>query len=84
MCVTADIPLAARCVEAGGEVVKHNGERLDATSIGRALAMRDLMADLRAADPLRVQRGGRSFSKADRSRFLGALEQVLRQVAREA
>ena len=43
--------------------------------------MRDLMADLRAADPFR-QGGGKGFSKADRSRFLDALERVLREVAR--
>jgi len=39
--------------------------------------MRDLAADLRAADPFR-QGGGRPFSKGDRSRFLDALERVLR------
>lgn len=82
ICVTGDIPLAARCIEGGAEVVKHNGDRLDRASIGRALAMRDLMTDLRAADPLRVERGGKGFSKADRSRFLNTLEQVLREVSR--
>ena len=44
--------------------------------------MRDLMADLRAADPLAVQRGGKGFSKADRSRFLDSLDRVLREIAR--
>jgi len=79
LCVTADIPLAARVVEAGGSVVKHNGERLTERNIGPALATRDLMADLRSADPFRVQKGGRGFSKADRSRFLEALERAIRE-----
>lgn len=79
--VTGDIPLAAKCVEAGAQVLKHNGEELSAQNIGNVLATRDLMADLRAADPFR-QGGGRSFSKADRSRFLDALERALRRAAR--
>ncbi len=78
--VTTDIPLAARCVEGGALVLKPNGETLTAVNIGNALATRDLMADLRAADPFR-QGGGRPFSKADRSRFLQALEDALRRAA---
>jgi len=75
--VTGDIPLAAKCVEAGAEVLRHNGERFTQANIGQQLAMRDLMADLRAADPFR-QGGGKAFSKADRSRFLDALERAIR------
>lgn len=79
--VTGDIPLASKCVEAGAQVLKHDGEMLSATNIGNILAMRDLMTDLRAADPFR-QGGGRSFTKADRSRFLDALELAVRRAAR--
>ena len=75
--ITSDIPLAARAVEAGALVLKPYGERLTATNVGNALAMRDLAADLRAADPFR-QGGGKGFTKADRSRFLDALEHALR------
>lgn len=75
--VTADIPLAAKCVAAGARVVKHNGEELTGANIGNVLATRDLMADLREADPFRMG-GGRPFSKADRSRFLEVLERVVR------
>ncbi|MBB3711215.1 hypothetical protein FHS00_000777 [Limimaricola variabilis] len=81
--ITNDIPLAAKCVEAGAQVLKHNGEPLTAANIGNVLATRDLMADLRAADPFR-QGGGKGFTKADRSRFLDALERALRKAAREA
>jgi uncharacterized protein len=75
--VTADITLAAKCVAAGARVLKHNGETLNARNIGPVLASRDLMADLRAADPFR-QGGAPAFSKADRSRFLDALEREVR------
>jgi uncharacterized protein YaiI (UPF0178 family) len=79
--VTGDIPLAAKCIEAGARVLKHNGESLTQANIGNVLATRDLMADLRAADPFR-QGGGKSFSKTDRSRFLEALERELRAAKR--
>lgn len=79
--ITGDIPLAAKCVEAGARVLKHNGEALTAANIGNVLATRDLMADIRAADPFRTG-GGRAFSKADRSRFLDALERELRAAKR--
>ncbi|MBT6188788.1 MAG: YaiI/YqxD family protein [Tateyamaria sp.] len=75
--ITGDIPLAAKCIEAGAAVLKHNGEALTAANIGNVLATRDLMTDLRAADPFR-QGGGKGFTKADRSRFLDALERTLR------
>ena len=76
--ITGDIPLAAKCIEGGAMVLKHNGETLTAANIGNVLATRDLMADLRAADPFR-QGGGKSFTKSDRSRFLSALESTLRK-----
>lgn len=74
--VTADMPLAARAVEAGAKVLRPDGSELGSANIGNALAMRDLMADLRAADPFR-QGGARPFGRADRSRFLNALERVV-------
>lgn len=79
--VTGDIPLAAKCVEAGAQVLSHSGEAFTRANIGQKLASRDLMADLRAADPFR-QGGGRAFSRADRSRFLDALERALRAARR--
>jgi uncharacterized protein YaiI (UPF0178 family) len=79
--VTGDIPLAAKVVAKGAAVVKHNGEALTAVNIGMALATRDLMQDLRAADPFR-QGGGRPFSKADRSRFLDVLDRTIRAALR--
>lgn len=76
--VTADLPLADRCVKAGAHVVQHDGQILDAANIGGRLATRDLMQDIRAADPFH-QGGGRAFSKADRSRFLQSLDRLARR-----
>ncbi|TYB82017.1 YaiI/YqxD family protein [Maritimibacter fusiformis] len=78
--VTGDVPLAAKCVAAGAQVIRHNGEAFTPANIGNQLASRDLMADLRASDPFR-QGGGRPFSKADRARFRDALERALRIAA---
>ena len=80
--ITGDIPLAARCIANGALVLKNNGEPLTQANIGNVLATRDLMADMRAADPFR-QGGGKPFSKADPARFLDALERMVRAAARQ-
>jgi len=80
VCITADVPLAARAVAAGARVLAPDGQPFTPANIGPRLAARDLMADLRAADPFR-QGGGRPFAKADRARFLQALDQALRVAA---
>ncbi|QWC57338.1 YaiI/YqxD family protein [Erythrobacter sp. 3-20A1M] len=74
--VTADILLAERCLTAGARVLKHDGREFDAASIGSALATRAIMEDLRAGMD-GVGGGPPPFSKADRSRFLQALDRVL-------
>lgn len=81
--VTGDIPLAAKCIENGALVLKHNGEALNPGNIGNILATRDLMSDIRAANPFH-QGGGKSFTKSDRSRFLEALENTLRKAKASA
>ena len=81
--VTNDIPLAARCIEHGARVLRPDGTVLDAVNIGATLAMRDLQADLRAADPFR-QGSGRGFTKADKARFLDALETAMRAAQKES
>ncbi|MXU64926.1 YaiI/YqxD family protein [Oceanomicrobium pacificus] len=83
LCVTSDIPLADRCLKAGARALRPNGDPFTAANIGHQLAMRDLQADLRAADPFR-QGGGKPFGKADRSRFLDALDRQLRGAIRDA
>ena len=77
--VTSDIVLAANVIEKGARVIKPTGEILNGKNIGEILAMRDLMYDIRAADPFR-QSGGTAFSKNDRSRFLDGLERLARVI----
>ena len=73
--ITADILLADRCLKAGAEVLAPTGKPFTTSSIGAAIATRAIMADLRAGGD---QIGGPApFSKADRSRFLTALDAVL-------
>ncbi len=73
--VTADILLADRCLKMGGAVIAPNGKPFTSASIGNAIAVRAIMADLRAGGD---QIGGpAAFSKADRSRFLSALDEEL-------
>ncbi len=81
--ITGDIPLAAKCIEAGARVLRHSGEAFTQANIGQQLAMRDLMADLRATNPLGAGGGGRSFTKSDRSRFLDALEREIRAAKKD-
>ena len=73
--VTADIPLADRCVKAGAAVLAPNGKAFTAGSIGMALATRTLMDQLRGSGE--VTGGPRPFSPRDRSAFLGALDRAV-------
>lgn len=74
--VTSDLPLADRCLKAGARVIQHDGQDLTLANIGPRLATRDLMQDIRSANPFH-QGGGAAFSKADRARFLQALDRAL-------
>jgi uncharacterized protein YaiI (UPF0178 family) len=78
--ITADIPLANRCVKAGAAVIAPNGRAFTEDSIGMALAVRDLMTDLRSAGD--VTSGPRPFAPRDRSTFLSALDQAIRRLQR--
>jgi len=78
--ITPDIPLASRCVKAGAQVIAPTGKPFTADSIGMALAVRDLMHDLRSAGE--VTGGPRPFSSRDRSAFLAALDQAIRRLQR--
>jgi uncharacterized protein YaiI (UPF0178 family) len=72
ICITADIPLASRCLAKGAKAVAHNGKQWTADNIGGALAGREIGRHLRE---LGVATGGpATFAKSDRSRFLVALD----------
>ena len=74
--VTADIPLAAKCLDKSARVIKHNGHILTVNNIGNILATRDLMADLRSSDPF-LKGKNKIFSKEDRSKFLNSLQSLI-------
>jgi uncharacterized protein YaiI (UPF0178 family) len=78
--VTADIPLAARCLKAGARVIGHTGKPFTEASIGMALAMRDLSRHLRETGESKGFNA--SFTRADRSRFLQALEEAVQAIRR--
>jgi len=80
--VTADVPLASRCVKAGATVLAPNGRLFTEASIGMDLATRNLMADLRAAGT--VTGGPKPFAPRDRSNFLSALDQAILRLQRSA
>lgn len=78
--ITADILLADRCLKAGAAVIGNNGKPFTPASIGGAIATRAIMADLRAGGD--VVGGPPPFAKADRSRFLQALDEALARIER--
>lgn len=80
--VTADILLADRCIKAGAAVISPTGKPFTASSIGAAVATRAIMADLRSGMGENIG-GPAPFSKADRSRFLSALDQALVRLKRQ-
>jgi hypothetical protein len=79
--ITADVPLASRCVNAGAMVLSPNGKPFREEAIGMRLAMRDLNTHLREIGEIRES--GPAFTKQDRSRFLNQLETVMRAAKRQ-
>lgn len=78
--VSADIPLADRCIKAGADVIGPTGKPFTEASIGMALATRDMMEDLRAGGV--VTGGPKPFSPRDRSAFLQALDLAIQRLKR--
>jgi hypothetical protein len=75
ICITADIPLAARCLDKGAQVLGPNGKPFTPAGIGMALGMRELSRHLREISNGQTHHAG--FSKQDRSRFLSELENCI-------
>jgi uncharacterized protein YaiI (UPF0178 family) len=78
--ITADIPLASRAIKKGAKVIAHNGKPFSEDSIGMALAMRDLMSQLRETGDVRGNNP--VFTPSDRSRFLQGLENTIQALKR--
>jgi uncharacterized protein YaiI (UPF0178 family) len=81
ICITADIPLASRCLDKGARVLGPNGKPFTPDNIGGALVSRELSRHLRELTP-----GGQThhagFGRQDRSRFLGELENTIQALKR--
>ncbi|MBS0281661.1 MAG: YaiI/YqxD family protein [Proteobacteria bacterium] len=78
--VTADIPLASRCLAKGARVIGPNGKPFTNDNVGMALGMRELNRHLREVTGGQTHHAG--FSKQDRSRFLGELENCIQALKR--
>ena len=78
--VTADIPLADRCLKQGAAVIGPTGKSFTADNIGERLATRNLLAELRSAG--HMTGGPAPLQKRDRSRFLGQLDEVIQAIRR--
>ena len=80
--VTADIPLASRCLKAGARALGPTGKPFTEDNIGDAVATRDLMSELR--DSGQISGGPPPLQKRDRSRFLQQLDEVIQAIRRES
>ncbi|WP_371872861.1 YaiI/YqxD family protein [Notoacmeibacter sp. MSK16QG-6] len=78
LCITADMPLAARCVERKALALTPKGRLLDQANVGGALAARNLSQHLREAN--QSQTYNAPFGKADRSQFLQVMDRAIRQL----
>ena len=78
--ITADVPLASRCVKAGAEVLAPTGKHFSVDSIGMALATRNLMDHLRETG--QATSGPKAFGPRDRSNFLSALDNSVTRLRR--
>jgi hypothetical protein len=78
--ITADVPLASRCLKAGARVIGTTGKSFTNDNIGSALATRDLLSDLRGAGE--ITGGPSPMTRRDRSRFLQALDEAVQVVRR--
>lgn len=78
--ITADIPLAGRCITAGAEVLSNSGKRFTDDNIGQTLATRDLLAELRGAGE--ITGGPPPLTQRDRSEFLQKLDVVIQSIRR--
>ena len=79
--VTADIPLASRCLKAGARVIGATGKPFTEDNIGEAVATRDLLSDLR--DTGEITGGPPPLTKRDRSRFLQQIDSVIQSIRRQ-
>ena len=78
--ITADVPLASRCLKAGARVIGSTGKPFTDNNIGEAVATRDLLSELRGAGE--ITGGPPPLEKRDRSRFLQKLDEAIQLIRR--
>ena len=79
--ITADVPLASRCVKAGARVMGPTGKPFTEDNIGQAVATRDLLSELRSMGE--ITGGPPPLKKRDKSNFLQSLDHVIQSIRRE-
>jgi len=79
--VTADIPLASRCLKKGASAIGNTGKPFTEDNIGQVLATRDLLSELRSTGE--ITSGPKPLMKRDRSRFLQQLDEVIQSIRRD-
>ena len=79
--ITADIPLASRCLKADARVIGPTGKPFTEDNIGEAVATRELLSELRGAGE--ITGGPPPLKDRDRSRFLQKLDEVIQAIRRE-
>jgi uncharacterized protein YaiI (UPF0178 family) len=79
--VTADIPLASRCLKKGTRVIGPTGKPFTDNNIGQAIATRDLLSDLRGAGE--ITGGPPAMKKSDKSLFLQQLDEMIQSIRRD-
>jgi uncharacterized protein YaiI (UPF0178 family) len=79
--ITADIPLASRCLQKGARILGPTGKVFTENNIGQAIATRNLFSELREAGE--ITGGPPPFKKSDRSFFLQKLDEVIQSINRE-
>ena len=77
--ITSDIPLADQSLKKGAYVISHSGETIDEKNIGLKIASRNLMSDIRSADPFHRAKG-KEYSKSDRIRYMNSLERIIQTI----
>ena len=80
--ITNDIPLASDCIKKGATIIKQNGHVLNENNITNELSKRNLMTEIRAANPL-MNFKGKPFSNTDKSNFLNELEAQIRYLMKQ-
>tara|TARA_B100000989_G_scaffold169300_1_gene126693 strand:- start:534 stop:986 length:453 start_codon:yes stop_codon:yes gene_type:complete len=80
--ITNDIPLAADCIKKGAIIIKQNGNVLNENNIANELSKRNLMTEIRAANPF-MNSKGKPFSNTDKSNFLNELEAQIRYLMKK-